>query len=762
MKIAYLSSYTPRECGIATFNYNLVRAINADNPHGSLKGFVVAMNDSDSLHEYDYPDEVKFKVRQEHQEDYIKAAEFINNSDVDACILQHEFGIFGGESGVYVLPLINRLQKPLITILHTVLKEPTFLQQIIIREIANQSAKIVVMSKRAVEFLIDIYQIPEEKIQRIEHGVPDLEPVINNPLKNLPAFKNRTVLFTFGLISRNKGLETVIRALPKIVVNHPEVMYVVLGNTHPGVRKNSGEEYRDSLKKLAAQLGVEKHLCFINQFVSEDELHNYLTACDIYITPYLNEAQITSGTLSYAVGSGAAVLSTPYWHAQELLENNRGILFDFKDFESLAISVNDLLDHPEKLNALKENAYEYGLDLRWPVIGREYTEVIRKASAQPLSQTNKTRHIINPEIIPDFNLTHVKRLTDDTGIVQHAKYGIPNLKEGYCLDDNARALIMALMAYEQNKSKEALNLLPIYLSYIQYMQQEDGNFRNFLSFRREYLDDVGSEDSFGRTIWALGYLINSAPNNSYREFAEELFQRSIPHFKALHHLRGIANTVIGLSHYLTVHPYNEGLIEQLKELTAPLIKSYDSHKGENWHWFEDKLSYDNAIIPLSLLHSSEVTGDGRAMEIALESIEFLDKLTLSNGYLSPIGSDGWYYRNGSMAIFDQQAIESMAMVLMYFKTYDVTGDKQFLSKMYLCYQWFLGENTLRLPLYDHETKGCCDGLQPGGLNRNQGAESTLAYLISHLLVLKGLERESVYGDEKKLKILKTKADSEAA
>ncbi len=762
MKIAYLSSYTPRECGIATFNYNLIRAINAGNADGSLNGFVVAMNDSDDLDEYDYPGEVKFKIRQEYQNDYIKAADHINNSDVDACVIEHEFGIYGGESGVYLLPLISRLNKPLITILHTVLKEPSFMQQIIIREIANQSSKIVVMSKRAVDFLMNIYNIPTEKIQLIEHGVPDLEPADKNPVKSLPSFKNKRVLFTFGLISRNKGLETVIKALPAIVANHPEVMYVVLGNTHPGVRKNSGEEYRDSLKRLAKSLNVEEHLTFINQFVSEVELHNYLTACDIYVTPYLNEAQITSGTLSYAVGAGAAVLSTPYWHAQELLENKRGKLFDFKDFESLASSVNDLLDHPEKLRELKKNAFTYGLNLRWPAIGREYTALLESSVAQPVSIKNKSRHIIDSEIIPEFNLTHVKRLTDDTGIVQHAKYGIPNLKEGYCLDDNSRALIMALMAYEQNKSKEALDLLPIYLSYIQYMQLDDGNFRNFLSFRREYLDEVGSEDSFGRTIWALGYLINSAPNNSYREFAEELFQRSIPHFKSLHHLRGLANTVIGLSHYLHAHPHNEGLIEELKELTKPLIDAYVNHRGEYWQWFEDKLSYDNAILPLALLHSAEVTGDDQVLEIAYESIKFLDSLTLCKGYLSPVGSDGWYYRNGSMAIFDQQAIESMAMVLMYFKAYDVSGDKQFLSKMYLCYQWFLGENTLRLPLYDHETKGCCDGLKPDGLNRNQGAESTLAYFISHLLVLKGLELESVLGDEKKLKLIQKESDFEAA
>ncbi len=761
MKIAYISSYTPRECGIATFNYNLMRAINADNADGSLNGYVVAMNDSDDLEEYDYPAEVKFKIRQEHQKDYIQAAEFINNSDVDACVIEHEFGIYGGESGVYLLPLISRLNKPLITILHTVLREPSFMQQIIIREIAKQSSKIVVMSERAVDFLQSIYYISSDKIQRIEHGVPDLEPLENNPIKKLPSFKNKKVLFTFGLISRNKGLETIVKALPAIVEKHPDVMYVVLGNTHPGVRKNSGEEYRDSLKKLAKSLNVEEHLTFINQFVSEEELHHYLTACDIYVTPYLNEAQITSGTLSYAIGAGAAVLSTPYWHALELLAENRGRLFDFKDFESLADSVNDLLDHPEKLAELKQNAFNYGRNLRWPAIGREYTAVLKNSADLPVIKS-KSRHIIDSEVMPEFNLTHVKRLTDDTGIVQHAKYGIPNLKEGYCLDDNARALIMALMAYEQNKSKEALDLLPIYLSYIQYMQMDDGNFRNFLSFRREYLDEVGSEDSFGRTIWALGYLINSAPNNSYKEFAEELFQRSVPHFKDLHHLRGLANTIIGLSYYLQAHPYNEGLIEQLKNLTQPLVDVYESVKGENWHWFEDKLSYDNAILPLALLHSAQITGNERVMEIAYESIEFLDSLTLSKGYLSPVGSDGWYYRNGNMAIFDQQAIESMAMVLMYFKAYDVSGEKQFLSKMYLCYQWFLGENTLRLPLYDHETKGCCDGLQPGGLNRNQGAESTLAYFISHLLVLKGLELESFQSEEQKLTVIQAKAESEAA
>jgi glycosyltransferase involved in cell wall biosynthesis len=748
MKIAYISTYPPRECGIATFNQNLMRAINANYPERKKLldgGFVVALNDSESTQEYEYPEEVKYVIRQDHQKDYIRAANFINTSSADACIMEHEFGIYGGESGIYILPLIHRLEKPLISILHTILREPSYVQRIIIREIADQSAKIIVMSQRAVEFLTSIYDIPVEKIQIIEHGVPDLEEPEDNPVKQLTAFKKHRVLLTFGLISRNKGLETVVKALPEIVKNHPDVMYVVLGNTHPGVIKSSGEEYRDHLKNLAAKLNVSNHLTFINKFVSEEELINYLTAAEVYVTPYHNEAQITSGTLSYAVGAGAAVVSTPYWHATELLANGRGRLFDFKNSEALAEIVNELLDNDEVLNKLKENAYEYGLHLRWPQTGAEFIKVAQEACINhDFSDKILKNSIVDPEIMPKFSLTHVLRLTDDTGIVQHAKYGIPNLKEGYCLDDNARALIMAIMAYQRSKSKEAFELLPVYLSYIHYMQTEDGNFRNFLSFSRQYLDEVGSEDSFGRTIWSLGYLIGCAASNSYREFAIELFQKSIRHFKHLQHLRGMANTIIGLSLYLQAFPTDEGLVDELSRLTQPLIDAYEHTHSDDWHWFEDKMTYDNAILPLALLHSCEITGNDKARQIALKTMAFLDELTLSNGYLSPVGNDGWYYRGGKFPAFDQQAIETMAMVLMHFQAYQIFRKPEYIEKMFLCYKWFLGENTLRAPLYDHETKGCCDGLLPTGINRNQGAESTLAYMISHLTVLKAFELEYEY------------------
>lgn len=746
MKIAYISTYPPRECGLATFNLNLIDAITSNFPGKSLEelGYVVAINDSDNLGQYQYPEEVKHTIRQQHLGDYSEAACFINNSDADACILQHEFGIYGGESGIYVLPFINQIEKPVISILHTVLKKPSYLQKIIIEEIARRSAKLVVMGKCAIQFLTEIYNIPPDKISYIEHGVPDLEAPALNPVKNLPLFKNRKILLTFGLLNRNKGLETVIRALPQNKASHPEILYVILGNTHPGVLKNDGEEYRQYLMNLAEDLGVKDNLMFINQFVSESELINYLTAADVYVTPYLHEAQITSGTLSYAVGAGAAVVSTPYWHARELLSNNRGRLFAFKDSRQLADIIDELLGDPEKLNSLKERAYEYGLSLRWPVIGRSYIKLLKNAVDNPDLSDQILSQIMDPEIMPEFSLDYVKRLTDNTGIIQHAKYGIPNWKEGYCVDDNARALIMVLMTNQLKANKDALQLLPSYLSFLHYMQLEDGRFRNFLSYNGQYLDEIGSEDAFGRTIWALGYLINNAPNNQYAEFGYELFWKAAPNFDNLTYLRGISNAIIGISYFLKEEPSNKQMLGALRQLTTKLTNAYEATKSENWHWFENHLTYDNALLPLALFHSSEITADEKVRNIALEAMKFLEMLTVNSKYLNPVGNNGWYFKDGEMPLNDQQAIETMAMVLMYSQAYKVTRDPQYMNKMFKGYLWFLGENSLRAPLYDHETKGCCDGLQLTGVNRNQGAESTLAYLISHLTVVLAFKNDYNY------------------
>lgn len=733
----------PRPCGLATFNSNLKNAIDRNLLKSTDESFVIAINDQDDLAQYPYGKEVKYIIRQQYQKDYIQTANFINNSDTDVCIMQHEFGIYGGDSGVYVLPLINRIEKPLITILHTVLQEPSYLQKIIIQDIALHSSKIVVMAEKAVEFLVEIYGVSREKIELIEHGVPDYPDSIYEILNKQNILPGKRVLLTFGLLSRNKGIETVIKALPAIVKKHPEVVYTVIGKTHPHILKNQGEEYRDYLKKLAVDLGVSKNVNFINSFVSEEDLIKYLTATEIYITPYLNEAQITSGTLSYAVGAGAAVVSTPYWHAQELLANNKGRLFGFGDHEALSEIVNDLLDNDKTLKNIRDNAYAYGLTLRYPKIGGLYKNLAEEAIRTHIPKVAFSFSQLNADLLPAFTLEYVKRLTDDTGIVQHAKYGIPNLKEGYCMDDNSRALIMILMAYDQYKSKEALDLAPIYLSFIQYMQCENGNFRNFLSFKREYLDEVGTDDSYGRTLWALGFMICNSPNNSYKEFARELFFNSLQHLEKLEHLRGYANSIIGLAHYLNSYP-DEILQSQLVALADKLVLAYEKHRTENWHWFEEKLTYDNAILPLALLKSYEITNKYIYKEIGLESLCFLDGETLNQGYYNPIGNDGWFYKNQEKAVFDQQAIETMAAVMMYFQAFETTKDVVFIEKMFKTYLWFLGENALRIPLYDHETKGCCDGLTPQGLNRNQGAESTLAYFISHLTVLKAQEKEYLF------------------
>jgi glycosyltransferase involved in cell wall biosynthesis len=738
MKTVFIGTYPPRECGIGTFTQNLFEAMTSHPKETDelYDAVVVAMDDREES--YDYPREVLFKIRQEQQGDYVEAARFINLSGAEVCILEHEFGIFGGQNGVYILPLLHRLEIPLIVTLHTVLKTPSYNERAILVEICKMANKIVVMTHKAVEFLTDVYHIPVAKIELIEHGVPDLK--FNNEMaKKEFRLEAKKVLLTFGFISRNKGIETVIKALPAIVAKYPETIYIILGKTHPAVVRHSGEEYRIFLLRLIKNLQLDKHVLFLNEFIHQKELFKYLYASDIYITPYLNEAQITSGTLSYAIGAGAAVISTPYWHATELLAEGRGRLFNFNDAEELSGILMDLLDHPDKLSELRNNAYTYGKEITWPKIGLKYTILAKALLQQQEEQSLKKETILDPLILPPFLLDHIRRMTDDTGIIQHAKFGIPNLKEGYCLDDNARALLMVLMAYKQKKLPLALTLSPIYLSYIHYMQNEDGTFRNFLSFSRSFLDETGSEDSFGRTIWSLGYLLANAPNDAYYQSGKEVFFDAAPNFEKLQSIRSIANTIIGISYYLQITPHDEGMTERLRALANKLMQQYKAHRTTHWRWFESTLTYDNAMLPLSLLHAAGILNDDTITSIAMESMHFLSDVTLKEGYLSVVGNENWYAKNGEKSMFAQQPLDALAMVLMFHRAFHFTKDKIYLNKLYTSFMWFLGENDLRMSLYDFETKGCCDGLESYGVNRNQGAESTLAYLISHLTVLQAYE-----------------------
>ncbi len=739
MKFAYIGTYPPRQCGIGTFTKNLLSSmiICTDREGKKNKGIVIAMNDHNQ--NYNYPEEVKFTIRQEHQRDYIQAAKFINYSGSDICILEHEYGIYGGESGVYILPLLHRLEIPLLVTLHTVLKNPSYIEKAILQQIGKMADLIVVMSQKAISFLTDIYQIPFEKIIQLEHGVPDLQfnPVLIKKEFNL---ENKKVLLTFGLLSRNKGIETVVRALPQVIEKHPDTIYLILGKTHPSVIRHAGEEYRSYLKILIKTLNLENNVFLFNEFVNQKDLFRYLYATDIYITPYLNEAQITSGTLSYAVGTGAAVISTPYWHALELLADGRGRLFDFNNFNQLAQILIELLDKPDVLKTLRKKAYDYGRNITWPKIGAKYVKAAERIVAEKHVKVIQKETIIDPLMLPEFSLGHVRRLTDWTGIIQHAKYGIPNLKEGYCLDDNARALLMVLMAYRQKKDPLALELLPIYLSYIHYMQNKDGTFRNFLSFRRDYLDEVGSEDSFGRAVWALGYLLGNSPNDAYYQSGRMIFFEAFPNFEKLQSMRGIANTIIGICYYLMTNKSDESMTEILRKLTYKLIDQYEVESSADWKWFEPILCYDNGILPLALFYACEFIKEEKVLNTAIESMNFLISVNLKDGYLSLIGNQKWYRKDGERAYFAQQPVDAMAIVLMFYQAFIATREKQYLNYMYTSFMWFLGENDLRMNLYDFETNGCCDGIEEYGINRNQGAESTLAYLISHLRILRGFEQ----------------------
>jgi glycosyltransferase involved in cell wall biosynthesis len=710
--------------------------MNNKTTNASNEGLVIALNDHEQT--YNYPEEVKLTIRQEHQRDYLSAVKFINLSGADICVLEHEFGIFGGQNGVYILPLLHRLEIPLIVTLHTVVKAPSYNEKAVLQEICKMATKIVVMSHKAIEFLTTIYNIDKRKIEYIEHGVPDIQFDQSQSKKEFH-LENKKVLLTFGFISRNKGIETVIKALPKVIEKFPEVLYMVLGKTHPNVLRYSGEEYRIYLQHLIKSLNLGQHVFFLNEFINQKELFKYLSASDIYVTPYLNEAQVTSGTLSYAIGAGSAVVSTPYWHATELLADGRGRLFNFNDSDELSTIFLELLDNREVLKDLRKKAFEYGRTITWPKSGDKYVALAENIFTTRTEAVVEKETTIDPLILPKFSLAHIKRLTDDTGIIQHAKFGIPNLKEGYCLDDNARALLMVLMAYRQKKDTLALDLAPIYLSYIHYMQNKNGTFRNFLSFSRDFLDEVGSEDSFGRTIWALGYLLANAPNDAYYQTGKLIFFDASPNFEKIQSIRGIANTMVGISYYIRSNPNDESMTERLRNLAGKLIRHYEENSTGNWKWFEQLLAYDNAILPLALLHSSEILKDDKITETALETMNFLTEITLKDGYLSIIGNEKWYKKDGERSMFAQQPLDALAMVLMYNQAFHLTKDKEYLNKLFASFMWFLGENDLRMSLFDFETKGCCDGFENYGVNRNQGAESSLAYLISHLTVLLAFE-----------------------
>lgn len=732
-KIALIGNYVPRQCGIATFTTDLLTALTLEQ--SDLECSAVVMNDRPEG--YNYPPEVRFEIDQRNLSDFRLAADFLNMNRFDVVCLQHEFGIFGGQHGSHILELMSRLRMSQVTTFHTVLDKPESAHSTIVKRIAQLSDRIVVMSEKATHFLQDIYGLAPEKIEVIPHGIPDVPFVDPYYYKEQFGLEERRVILTFGLLSPNKGIETMIDALPEVVKNYPDVVYVVLGATHPHIKKTMGEAYRFSLQQQARRLGVDENIIFHNRYVSLKELLEFIGAADIYVTPYLNREQITSGTLAYALGCGKAVISTPYWHAEELLADGRGRLVPFKDPAALASEINELFENDVERNAMRKRAYLYCRGMIWKEVARRYLELFNEVKEGRELRPRKVYRArfldASPRDIPTPNLEHIIRLTDDVGILQHAKYIVPDRDHGYCTDDNARALIATLMARELFGNNDEINkLMCVYAGFLHYaFNHETGRFRNFMSYDRKWREETGSADSHGRAVWALGEAIALDEEGYIRGASLLIFPKAITALPEFDAPRSWAFGIAGMQAYLKRFGGDSEVRRLRNKLAETLFELYMKNASDDWPWIENILTYANGKICQALIASGRTMEREDMVSAGIRSLEWLvDIQTDEKGYFVPIGNKGWYPRGGARARFDQQPIEALNMIESCREAYETTGDNKWLDHAQRCLEWYFGRNDLNAPLYDHKTGGCCDGLHADGPNRNQGAESTLACFLS--------------------------------
>lgn len=734
-RVAVIGNYVPRQCGIATFTSDLCDALVGE--YKDLSCMALAVNDTDAG--YAYPTRVRFELAEQEVASYHRAAEYLDLNNVDLVCVQHEFGIYGGPAGTHLFELLDRLRMPVVTTLHTVLKDPEPHYRDAMRELANLSDRLVTMSQRGVDFLQDIYDVPRAKIDLIPHGIPDVPFVDPNFHKDQFGVEGRFVILTFGLLSPNKGLEHAIRALPRVVERYPRLAYIILGATHPHLKRHEGERYRESLERLVAELGLQEHVIFHNRFVDITELVEYIGAADLYITPYLNEAQITSGTLAYAVGAGKAVISTPYWHAQELLADGRGRLVPFRDADAIAQEILALLDDEPERHAIRKRAYMYGRDMVWSAVARRYmrafVRVCEERKQQPRGAAAARVPSRRPAELPAVNTEHLQRMTDDTGMFQHAVGKLPNYDEGYCTDDNARALILTVLL-EESDDKEivtaARRLGERYLAFLWHaFNKESGRFRNFMGYDRRWLEDEGSYDSHARAMWALGTVAGRSNDARLRSIAGRLFTLALPAVLDVDYPRSWAYALIAIHEYMRRF-YGDSTAEKARaQLADRLFGLYQNTHCDDWPWFEYELTYANAKLPHALLLCGRWLMRGEMTDAALRALDWLARVqTAEEGHFVPIGNLGFWRRAGERARFDQQPIEAYAMVSASLEAFNVTGEKRWLDEAQRAFDWFLGRNDVGLPLYDPATGGCHDGLHPQRVNQNQGAESTLAFLLS--------------------------------
>jgi len=731
--IAFLGDYIPRRCGIATFTADICEAIATAFPQTQC--IVGSVNDRPEG--YEYPERVRFEIDERELDSYRRAAEFLNINNVEVLSVQHEFGIYGGPAGAHLLTLLREVRRPIVTTLHTVLSEPNPDQRSVMEQLNQLSNRFIVMAERGQRMLESVYGVDPGKIDLIPHGVIDMPFIDSNFYKDIFGVEGKTVLLTFGLLSPNKGIEYVIEALPAILKRHPNVVYIVLGATHPHLLAHEGEAYRERLEKLAEKRGVADQVIFHNRFATLEELKEFIGAADIYLTPYLNEAQVTSGTLAYTFGAGKAIISTPYWHAQELLAGDRGVLVPFRDAAAIAEGVNHFLSNPTLMTAMRKRAWKAGREMIWPVVAERYMESFERARASlsmPSMEVAAVRTIENANYpIPPLKLDHLYRMSDHTGIFQHAIYNVPNYHEGYCTDDNARAFIFTVLLQEMREPLPAIeSLASSYLAFLWYaFDANTCRFRNFMNHHREWIERAGSEDSHARALWAVGTALGRSRNAGHRNLCALLFQRGMPPVARFSSPRAWAFALLAIHEYLRTFS-GDRVVSQMRDvLSGQLVGLYRANSSPGWQWFERTVTYDNAKLSHALILSGHWTSNGDMLEIGLTSLRWLlEAQTAEGGHFAPIGCHGFWSQGGQRARFDQQPLEAHAMISACLEAYAVTRDDHWEKAATRCFEWFLGRNDLGQPLYDSTTGGCRDALLQDHLNQNQGAESSLAFYLS--------------------------------
>ena len=719
--ILYVATFPPRECGIATFTKDLITAMDKKfSPN--IKSKILVMNNND-INIYKNNEDVLFGIIENDISAYKKAAGKVNEIDAIKLInIQHEFGIFGGEYGDYLIKFLDNVKKPVIISFHTVIPNPDDKLKKIVRQLAKKSLCLVVMTKSGIDILRKDYNIKTE-ILFIPHGTPTTSFDENTKLKSAMGFSDKILLTSFGLINPRKGCEYVIESIIKVITKYPNILYLIVGETHPLVRKKEGEKYRAFLERKVKEFDLEKHVKFINRYLTLEEIVKLLLATDIYISSNLDPNQIVSGTLAYAIACSKAIISTPFIYAKDLITPERGILVKFRDPNSYTKALIKILSNPNVKEEMEKNNYSFSRSMIWSNVAISYYNAFK----QVIPDLENWRMSC-----PEIKFDHIMNLTDDFGIIQFANYSKPDKLSGYTLDDNARALLACALYYNFYKDNTKLKLMRIYLNFVKYVQTNENKLYNFVNYERVVNLEDWSEDAHGRAIWALGYLIaiKSIPKE-LRIKAELIFEDAKKAVDKIKSPRAISFILIGLCNYNLI---KKSEVRRIKKLADYLVRLYeDSNHGE-WNWFENYLTYSNSKLPEALFFCYKTTKNEKYLTIAKESLDFLISVTFKDGIFAPIGQNRWYHNNSHRAHFDQQPVDTASMVQTLIVAYETTKDNKYRKLAIDTFYWFLGKNSLNQEVYNDLTGGCHDGIGEHSLNMNQGAESTISYLLARFSI----------------------------